>query len=45
MSSSAVGFIGLGIMGAGQARNLLRSGRSLVVWNRSLEKSQALLSQ
>ena len=43
--SSPVGFIGLGIMGLGQARNLLRSGRSLVVWNRSLEKSEALMAE
>lgn len=40
--SGPVGFIGLGIMGTGQARNLLRAGRSLVVWNRSAKKAQEL---
>ena len=43
--SSPVGFIGLGIMGIGQARNLLRSGRSLVVWNRSAEKTAAFAAE
>ena len=45
MASSPVGFIGLGIMGIGQARNLLRSGRSLVVWNRSAEKTAAFAAE
>lgn len=39
--AAPVGFIGLGIMGIGQARNLLRSGKSLVVWNRSAAKAEA----
>eukprot|EP01052_Picozoa_sp_SAG31_P061349 SAG31_NODE_20437_length_574_cov_1.290526_1_plen_62_part_10 len=39
--ASPVGFIGLGIMGLGQARNLVRAGRSLVVWNRSVAKAEA----
>jgi glyoxylate/succinic semialdehyde reductase len=30
-----VGFIGLGIMGTGMARNLFRAGHSLIVWNRT----------
>eukprot|EP01062_Namystynia_karyoxenos_P012105 TRINITY_DN14346_c0_g1_i1.p2 TRINITY_DN14346_c0_g1~~TRINITY_DN14346_c0_g1_i1.p2 ORF type:complete len:332 (+),score=131.65 TRINITY_DN14346_c0_g1_i1:100-996(+) len=34
-----VGFIGLGIMGLGMARNLARKGRKLVVWNRDGEKA------
>mmetsp|Transcript_7010 Transcript_7010/g.16381 ORF Transcript_7010/g.16381 Transcript_7010/m.16381 type:complete len:301 (-) Transcript_7010:240-1142(-) len=38
----AVGFIGLGIMGEGMALNLLKAGRSLVVWNRSRSKCDAL---
>ncbi len=33
-----VGFIGLGIMGGGMARNLLKHGFALAVWNRSAEK-------
>lgn len=35
-------FIGLGKMGMGMARNLLRAGHSLVVYNRSREKAAAL---
>lgn len=30
-----IGFIGLGAMGAGVARNLLKSGHEVTVWNRS----------
>jgi len=37
-----VGFIGLGIMGEGMLRNLIKAGHSLVVWNRSVDKSKAL---
>jgi 3-hydroxyisobutyrate dehydrogenase len=33
--SERVGFIGLGIMGRGMARNLLKAGFNLRVWNRS----------
>jgi len=29
-------------MGEGMAANLLKGGRSLVVWNRGVEKSEAL---
>ena len=35
-------FIGLGKMGMGMARNLLRAGHTLVVYNRSREKAEAL---
>ena len=35
-------FIGLGRMGAGIARNLLRAGHDLTVYNRTPEKAQAL---
>ena len=45
MSSGTVGFIGLGIMGDGMARCLLKSGRSLVVWNRSAAKCDALKAE
>ncbi len=34
-----VGYIGLGIMGAAMARNLLRAGFDVMVWNRSSAKS------
>ena len=35
MSDPRLGFIGLGIMGRPMARNLMKAGFSLVVWNRS----------
>ncbi len=35
-------FIGLGKMGMGMARNLLRAGHNLLVYNRSREKAEAL---
>jgi len=41
--SERVGFIGLGIMGSGMARNLLAKGHALCVWNRSPERLAALL--
>lgn len=37
-----VGFIGLGRMGSGMARNLLRAGHDVTVYNRTPERSQAL---
>ncbi|ONI80835.1 2-hydroxy-3-oxopropionate reductase [Saccharothrix sp. ALI-22-I] len=37
-----VGFVGLGIMGQPMALNLARSGRPLVVWNRSPERTEPL---
>ncbi|MFE9748698.1 NAD(P)-dependent oxidoreductase [Saccharothrix saharensis] len=37
-----VGFIGLGIMGQPMALNLARSGRPLVVWNRSPHRAEPL---
>ena len=44
-SSSKVGFIGLGYMGAGMVRRLLEKGDDVIVWNRSVEKSEKLLSE
>ena len=38
-----VGVIGLGIMGAPMARNLLRAGFPLVVWNRTPQRADALV--
>jgi 3-hydroxyisobutyrate dehydrogenase-like beta-hydroxyacid dehydrogenase len=38
-------FIGLGKMGAGMARNLLRGGHNLAVYNRSREKAEALAQE
>lgn len=40
-----IGFIGLGQMGAGIARNLLRAGHRLTVWNRGREKAEALVAE
>src|SRR5437016_3687257 len=40
-----IGFIGLGIMGSRMAGNLQKCGHSLVVYNRTREKAEPLLSQ
>ena len=32
--SEKIGFIGLGIMGSGMARNLVEKGHDVTVWNR-----------
>ncbi len=37
-----VGFVGAGKMGAGMARNLLRAGHQLTIYNRTREKAEAL---
>lgn len=37
-----IGFLGLGIMGSRMAANLIKSGSSLSVWNRSIQKADAL---
>jgi len=38
----SVGFVGLGAMGAGMARNLHRKGLLVAVWNRTPDKAQTL---
>ena len=38
-----VGFIGLGLMGSRMARNILKAGFPLTVWNRTREKMKPLL--
>jgi 3-hydroxyisobutyrate dehydrogenase-like beta-hydroxyacid dehydrogenase len=40
---TAIGMIGLGHMGAGVARNLLKGGHELTVWNRSPAPVEALV--
>ena len=40
-----VGFIGLGIMGRGMARNLLKAGFELRVWNRTAERMAPLAAE
>ncbi|GAB3432454.1 NAD(P)-dependent oxidoreductase [Flindersiella endophytica] len=41
--SDQVGFAGLGIMGAGMARNLLRAGHTVGVYNRTAAKAEPLV--
>jgi 3-hydroxyisobutyrate dehydrogenase len=40
----SVGFIGLGIMGSGMARNLARKGFQVTAWNRTRSRAEALAS-
>ena len=42
MGIERVGFVGLGIMGAPMARNLLKAGFAVTVWNRTASRSEAL---
>lgn len=37
-----IGFLGLGVMGQPMALNLCRTGTPLIVWNRSIDKSEVL---
>ena len=37
-----IGFVGLGNMGTGMARNLLRAGHEVAAYNRSRRKAEAL---
>lgn len=39
---TSVAVLGTGIMGAGMARNMLRAGLDVTVWNRSVEKAKPL---
>jgi len=43
--SEKVGFIGLGIMGGGMARNLLKAGFDLTAWNRTASRTEALVAE
>jgi 3-hydroxyisobutyrate dehydrogenase len=43
--TETVGFIGLGIMGQGMARNLLKAGFDLHVWNRTASRMDALKAE
>ncbi|KYN34855.1 Putative oxidoreductase GLYR1 like protein [Trachymyrmex septentrionalis] len=40
-STLKFGFLGLGIMGSGIVKNLINSGHSVIVWNRTQEKIRA----
>ena len=44
MTIKRVGFIGLGIMGAPMAANLLKAGFELTVWNRTASRGDALVA-
>ena len=37
------GFLGLGIMGSGIVKNLLNSGHTVTVWNRTVEKVTVIM--
>jgi 2-hydroxy-3-oxopropionate reductase len=39
-----IGFLGLGIMGGAMAKNLVRAGFEVTVWNRSAKKTEDLLA-
>ncbi|MEX1044290.1 MAG: NAD(P)-dependent oxidoreductase [Acidimicrobiia bacterium] len=39
---SAVGFVGIGIMGSGMSRNLIAAGHDVLVWNRTKTKAEAI---
>ncbi len=43
--SEIVGFIGLGIMGRGMTRNLLKAGFETYVWNRTAERMNPLIAE
>jgi 3-hydroxyisobutyrate dehydrogenase len=43
--SDSVGFIGLGIMGSGMTRNLLKAGFDLTVWNRTVSKMDSIVEE
>jgi 2-hydroxy-3-oxopropionate reductase len=43
--SERIGFIGLGIMGKGMARNLLKAGFEVTVWNRTASKAEELSAE
>lgn len=40
-----LGFIGLGIMGGGMSRNLIKAGFDVTVWNRTPARTEALKSE
>ncbi len=42
MTKQTIAFLGTGLMGAPMARNLLKAGHDVVVWNRTREKAEAL---
>lgn len=45
LATMKIAFIGLGRMGAGMARNLVRAGHTVTVYNRTRQKAEALAGQ
>ncbi|HRF50512.1 MAG TPA: NAD(P)-dependent oxidoreductase [Anaerolineales bacterium] len=45
MTNATLGFIGLGIMGQGMARNLLKHGYAVTVWNRTPARAESVLAE
>ena len=43
--SEKIGFIGLGIMGQGMVRNLLKAGYPVSVWNRTASKAEVFVKE
>ena len=43
MAHEKIGFIGLGIMGRGMSRNLLKAGFAVCVWNRTASRMDAIV--
>src|SRR5437763_4793781 len=43
--ATRVGFVGLGLMGLPMARNVLRAGYQLTVWNRTAAKAAPLVAE
>lgn len=43
--SDRIGFVGLGIMGTGMARNLLKAGFDLTVYNRTASRAEPLVAE
>ncbi len=44
MANERIGFVGLGIMGAPMAQNLLKAGFSVTVWNRTASRAEPVVS-
>jgi 3-hydroxyisobutyrate dehydrogenase-like beta-hydroxyacid dehydrogenase len=44
MTHPRIGFLGIGLMGAPQARNILKAGYAVTAWNRSRAKADALVA-
>jgi 3-hydroxyisobutyrate dehydrogenase-like beta-hydroxyacid dehydrogenase len=43
--AETIGFVGLGIMGAGMVKNLAAKGHNVRIWNRTVSKAEALAKE